>query len=804
VAGLEDGHIYRWDLNRLPQADRELIKQIPDRRVTAVAFSPNGLWMAAAFGPDPLGAIPFLNIWEMQNLGNATLPVNVHGEIITHLEFASSSKWLAGAAEGGNQLHLWNMGTGATNPLPQVLQVDGFNDITFSPNERWVAVAQQAKVEVWDLKKLFREGLELPGYRDLVLAVEFSHDSRSLATGDADGQIHLWDTADFSDGTVDETQARIYNSFDITVNSLAFSLDGSQLAAAGDEQVRLWNFPETLSAPVRIDSPLRHSSLQNALLVQPSNDRLFAMDLKGQDPAIVVQTEQPGDLVYFSSLDERYLAVIGNRQIEIWDLQNPVAPIFQPGPQGGKVIAPTFTADNRWFIYAVYDKIYALELRQPTSVVQLEGNRNGSPLYEFYTVDHWLFSRSSSEVLAWDTASSPLTVQTKVSTSSGVPVVHPPADDSAWIFTQQSRILSAWNTTEPADGPIHLEGIFWETIDNRWLITISEGNRRQLRELSSPSSVLAEFNNYRVSPSRRWLFYRDTEGVLQLLDLYSPVPQAIPVESSPGSDPSFSPTDEWLVIPFKEGDALALYDLTHDMQMSELSGTAVSLFSSDGHWLVTTSTKDSSFFLYDLTNSLSQIELPAGHIPASFSPDNHWLILNAESGETALFDLQTGELFSKTFPSNKGLEASPDGKWLHGILSANSGTDALLIDLDDPANNLPILRGHTDELIGMDFTADGRFLLTYGNDRTIRIWDLENLATDPVVLRHEEPVQQVKFSENGKWLLAETPHGIYIWPWKIEDARELACRLVGRNLTQDEWAKYVGDTDREPTCTDWP
>ena len=226
-------------------------------------------------------------------------------------------------------------------------------------------------------------------------------------------------------------------------------------------------------------------------------------------------------------------------------------------------------------------------------------------------------------------------------------------------------------------------------------------------------------------------------------------------------------------------------------------------FSPGGGWLVTKAENSELYLLYELTDDLSSSDL-SNYQPVSFAGDR-WLILRAnENGEeTVLYDLEKRDIFQETYPPTELLEVSPDGKWLYGFVEGGSRTEALLIDLNKPENFFP-LTGHTDELIGMDFTPDGRSLLTYGYDRTIRIWDLENPADDPVVLLHEEAVEGVDFTENGKWLLSHTPQGIYLWQWNIEDVHTLACRLVGRNLTQEEWRKYIGDTDRDLTCDQWP
>ena len=846
AAGLNDGSVHRWDLRDLPQIDHELIYQEPDGRgVTALAFSPNGLWMAVAFSSTPSGESPLILIWDVQNLASEPMQIDLSGVTITNLEFNTSSKWLAGVSDDGAELTLWNVTTGSETPPPQPLDVDGVYDVAFSPDEHWVAVAQQSKVEVWDLKRLFADGIDLPGYKDLVLTVGFSQDSRQLATGDLDGQVYLWNTADFSNSDPpEESEARVYNSFDVIVRSLAFNADSSQLAAAGDSQVRVWNFPETLSAPVRIANPFNPSTLENMLLIQPSGDRLFAMDLTGQDPTIVLETEQSGGLSYFVSPDQRYLAVISNKKIELWDLQNPAEPILPTTEQEGHVVAPTFTADSHWFVYAVFDNIFAVDLRNPETAVELSGNRNGSPVSEFFTVDHWLFSKSTSEVLAWDTSASSLRVQARASTSAGAPFVYPLEEESTWIFVQQSIILSAWNTAEPTVEPLSFEGELREVIDDRWLITTSDDHQLRLWDLSKPDSALVKFSDYELSESRRWLFYSDEKGVLQLLDLESPAPQPVPVESFPGSYPAFSANDQWLAIPSQDGETVELYDLTKDLRTLELSGDTPYLFAPNGQWLVTMKEEDNSFFLYNLTDDppamerqfrevpfsfspnsgwlvtstvegnsvvlyeltqdIVKLEVPDHH-PLSFSSDDHWLILraNEDGEETALYDLEKREIFQQTYPPTELLEASPDGKWLYGILEGGSRTEALLIDLNHPENFYP-LTGHTDELIGMDFTSDGRSLLTYGHDRTIRIWNLEHPADDPVVLLHEEAVEGVDFTENGEWLMSTTSQGIYLWQWNIEDVHTLACRLIGRNLTQEEWKKYIGGATRDLTCSQWP
>lgn len=811
AAGLEDGTVYRWNVADLPAATAVLFnsKEKFERSISAMEFSPNGVWLAVAFtylNEDPSGPGPALALWNLADGGEPQL-IDLIQIPVFDLEFSDSGKWLAGASEDGTRVSLWNMNISSVAPSAQPLPVEGINDMSFSPDERWLAVAQDSRAQVFNLRNF--SGFVLPGYKDVVLAVGFNRDGRLLATGDYDGRVNLWNTADFSSLPLAESQARIYNGFDVKVNSLDFNSNGSRLAAAGDEQVRVWNFPETISAPVLASTTFPAESLENALIVQPGENRLYVMDLSETEPVTILQTELKSSITYSSSPDERYLAVTTSKEMEIWDLQNPGSPLFDLERQQGRFVSPTFTADSRWLVYAVEDRIFALDLKGPKSKspIELSGNRHGSVVSEFFSLGHWLISRSTSEVLAWDIDSS-LSTSTRLSRSPASDLVYLPAEDETWIFIQQPGAVLAWDTANLGTEPRVFSGEFGSVIHNQWLITSTDSGLR-LWDVSQPDSPVAGFIEYGFSETEGWFYYLDDKDELYLLDLKSANPQAVALGNFPGAYAVFSPDEQWLAVMTEEGGPSSLYKLTEKIEEFDLpdgkmiSPFGGSPFSADGKWLVLTSTDMISAFLYELTNDLAEVKLPDS-FPVFFSPDSRWLVLQDGFQQTAIFDLQNRELLPEPYPPSFGVEISPDGKWLTGDLQENNGTSALLVDLNDPQKNVPPLQGHTDQLIGKYFTPDGRSLLTYGFDGTIRIWDLENPAGDPVVLRHDAPVEGVSVSENGKWLISNTRQGVYIWQWSIEDVRELACRLAGRNLTPEEWTKYMGTAEYEKTCARWP
>ncbi|MBL0345252.1 MAG: hypothetical protein IPP54_08315 [Anaerolineales bacterium] len=59
---------------------------------------------------------------------------------------------------------------------------------------------------------------------------------------------------------------------------------------------------------------------------------------------------------------------------------------------------------------------------------------------------------------------------------------------------------------------------------------------------------------------------------------------------------------------------------------------------------------------------------------------------------------------------------------------------------------------------------------------------------------HDAVVTSVSFSPDGKYVVSGSYDAtIRVWAWRSEDLIANACRNLPRNLTREEWAKYIGD-----------
>ena len=110
---------------------------------------------------------------------------------------------------------------------------DEVNNVTFSPDGKTLASADDKSIKVWDTNTW--ECLRtLKGHTGQVWSVAFAPDSKTLASANLDKTIRTWDSAK---GTCLGTMTGHTDE----VNSVTFSPDGKTLASTSYKEVKIWD-----------------------------------------------------------------------------------------------------------------------------------------------------------------------------------------------------------------------------------------------------------------------------------------------------------------------------------------------------------------------------------------------------------------------------------------------------------------------------------------------------------------------------------------------------------------------------------
>jgi len=119
------------------------------------------------------------------------------------------------------------------------------------------------------------------------------------------------------------------------------------------------------------------------------------------------------------------------------------------------------------------------------------------------------------------------------------------------------------------------------------------------------------------------------------------------------------------------------------------------------------------------------------------------------------------------------------------------------------------IKGHNARVSAISFNAVYNQIATSSWDKTIKIWNRDDFTEPPISFSdNEEYVMTIQFSLNGDALVSTTQAGasdrygsLISRPAHADILARNICFLVTRNLTEDEWAVYVGrDIAWEKTC----
>ncbi|SPO02440.1 uncharacterized protein DNG_05113 [Cephalotrichum gorgonifer] len=210
--------------------------------VNSVAFSHDGQRLASASSDTTV------KIWD-PTLGSCMQTLEGHSDSINSVAFSHDSQRLA-SASSDTTVKIWDPTAGS---CVQTLEghSNSVNSVAFSHDgQRLASASSDRTIKIWD--PVSGSSVQtLEGHRRWVWSVAFLHDGQRLASASFDETVKIWDPASgssSSDMTIkiwDPALGSCMQTLEghrYSVNSVAFSQDGQQLASASDDTtIKIWD-----------------------------------------------------------------------------------------------------------------------------------------------------------------------------------------------------------------------------------------------------------------------------------------------------------------------------------------------------------------------------------------------------------------------------------------------------------------------------------------------------------------------------------------------------------------------------------
>jgi WD40 repeat protein len=681
----------------------------------AIAFSPDGVWVAAG------GVDERLRLWDTRIPGAPPLVFPAAGRKTTGISAVAFSLDGTRVAAGSvvfddtNQdtIRIWDLQNPSAPPL--VLEGGGsIESLKFSPDGVQLASAAQiyqqpipatrdpVGVVLWDLRNpkasrvLSRKAWAGWGQRSLGV-VAFSPDGSQLAAASGE-TVELWNTHSPNGEPLSLRPPRasppppIVSPYQRTVYSVAFSPDGLNLAVSSESGVHVWD----LRNLQRVSVPLPIATVRY----------LF------------------GTLTYAS--DGSRLAATDGFRLWIWEMRNSGVqpPIPVPFPDG---------------INAVAYSPKGMRLAEATPI--------GVRVRDFERTAGQLLVSTGPKALSFDDVN-PVRLDAFVYSA-----------DLSRLVDALSERVRLWDLQKP-DAPATVL-VDWpytaRQILNSGVLTSQVGLLTVCRDGTRVVASSSVSENIRLSI---WDVPRDGAKSQLFLGLNIP-------DSGRHNRVACSPDGTRVAV---SGTTVHIVDLQKPdapplaLDAPRINEASALAFSSDGNRLAVGS-NEQIVQLWDLRNPRAQpltMRMPANNSASSlaFSSDGSRLAAGGiGASNTALWDLENPGAPAQQFLAAEALALSPDGKRL---ATATNGSVRIL-DLQSPATPALVLAPSVSGVITLAFSSDGLSLKAGMIRGNVMVWRLWSAAAD------------------------------YL------------CSRVWRNLSMQEWQHYVGEgIPYERTCPALP
>jgi WD40 repeat protein len=645
-------------------------------------------------------------------LGPSRLP---HKVAVTALAFSPDGKWLASGG-GDGETTLWQ--TGSLREVHHHKGLAGYvARVLFSPDSKTLAAGGtggEPGIISWDVAS----GTELWRCPDPTSALAFSPDGKWLACGFTDGGMSLRDAASGK-------EKRQCEGHDQAVSHLLFLDGGRTLASVGRHRtLLLWDVASgkelrRLGDREASTDALGFSADGKILVAQPSSEEVLLWDVPAGKPVRRLRSAAAPEGIIVGSAgavspDGKWLAVGDpGRFLHLWDLSSGKE-FWSAAAHGDRISALAFSPDSRTLASGGWDGMIRFWDIGRKGAGSLCGRPPSWPVDLVFSADSTRLITSSAEaVCLWDAANGKAIETLPPGTVS---------PDGLWVARSEGKnsLLISRLTGGKDNRRFQLAGKSFGILfspDSQRLACKSEGpdivlldlaTGKELRRLPGPDSLPSAL---RFSSDGRFLLvqrqYTSVWDLSSGKEVYRGKPE--PEPAACGLSPDGKILAELRSVREQQPARLVLIEVASGRLRREVTfpgdlltevfraglvpdGIPAPVFAADGSALAFVGRSDEEhLYVMKMTarQPLRMSMAPDSIRAIAFSPDARTLATAGKSGMVSLWEVATGQA-RRLFVRHRGpvgrLAFSPDG---HRLASASEDTTVLLWDLKTPQPAAP-------------------------------------------------------------------------------------------------------------------
>jgi len=640
-------------------------------------------------------------------------------------------------------------------------------------------------------------------------------DSRSLTvlSGSHDGDVKLWNVADYQEYRV--LQTKVLAGHDDAVLSAAFDADGDRvITASRDRTARIWDVGVSMPmSPTTKVLKEGHEFLASTARFSPSGDLLVtaAMDdstriWDARSGAQLVRLTGTGQDSLLSLADNGRLLLTGSSQsgAKLWDTKRLVR---------RERIAPTVLNDQ----IHPQEQVTAVALSRPDGRFALTGDHLGrcilwelSPGNDGFDFEpKWNNTRHGEEIVAAEFTANAARVIT-ASRDGSVRVwdratgqevesqrmIHPEGVVAMVLVPDGKRLLTSCGDSKIRVWDVRRSEVL-RTFDaiaggsetlasnvRRNMARLGIEEKELARKATLSPAALAEvlsggFDGQDATVERLARTLR-----LSMEDLYNPMMNAVTV-SKDGETALTTSSEEgrvwlWNVSTGQRIPERVAQRGQGPAPLPQESGMVWSaVFSPDDeHVLIVGGRRARLWSLRDGQEAMSYSP-HSGVVAAGFSPDGRQVVTASRDGSAKIWDAANGQVLHKLVGGHRGpvysAQYAPDGSRV--LTASDDGTARIW----DPETGLIVedspTFSHEAAIRAAHYMPDGRRIVTVSDDRTAVIWDVVTGERLQVLAGHDAALLCVAFSPQGR-LVVTGSRDQTSRVWSAETGEELAI-IVG-------------------------